>query len=397
MPFNFTFTMPVPGIVNPFSAPPAPAPTAHAGNGLAPPPTRRPHPSTLPPSLPMSRKRGWVPSEAEPSRAATSTASSSGYLDTPAKYRDFTITPEPREEDAIEEMVSSLPPAKRRRTLAGSIVSTAVSAALIGTAVGLTVYRLWRDRGKEPELVTPPPPYERGDWIHAEAQDTPPVTVTPPTPRNKKQPRRAPARHRRTRTRGGQIVVPVSPPRNISPERALQAPSKFDFGSGEEDGEDGDDKMDWIGDKLAQLIEDGKRALGKEVVVASEVQEDEVDDGSGNWEEEDVGPSTSSRRGSIRRRGRPQDIGVPSSYSAQLVSPPLTASPRRRQFGTPAHSSPAHGTSALPIPGRFDREASVESLSRSYGSFHEDQSQWQSPEIRESMERARANYLRNRS
>ena len=37
---------------------------------------------------------------------------------------------------------ADLPPAKRRRTLAGSIVSTAVSAALIGTAVGLTVYRL---------------------------------------------------------------------------------------------------------------------------------------------------------------------------------------------------------------------------------------------------------------
>lgn len=35
-----------------------------------------------------------------------------------------------------------LPPPKRRRTLAGSIVSTAMSAALIGTAVGLTVYRL---------------------------------------------------------------------------------------------------------------------------------------------------------------------------------------------------------------------------------------------------------------
>jgi hypothetical protein len=34
------------------------------------------------------------------------------------------------------------PPAKRRRGLAGSIVSTALSAALIGTAVGLTVYRL---------------------------------------------------------------------------------------------------------------------------------------------------------------------------------------------------------------------------------------------------------------
>lgn len=35
-----------------------------------------------------------------------------------------------------------LPPLKRRRGLAGSIISTAVSAALIGSAVGLTVYRL---------------------------------------------------------------------------------------------------------------------------------------------------------------------------------------------------------------------------------------------------------------
>jgi hypothetical protein len=35
-----------------------------------------------------------------------------------------------------------LPPAKRRRTLAGTIFSGAVNAALIGTAVGVTVYRL---------------------------------------------------------------------------------------------------------------------------------------------------------------------------------------------------------------------------------------------------------------
>jgi hypothetical protein len=35
-----------------------------------------------------------------------------------------------------------LPPAKRRRTIAGTIVSGALNAALIGTAVGLTVYRL---------------------------------------------------------------------------------------------------------------------------------------------------------------------------------------------------------------------------------------------------------------
>jgi hypothetical protein len=35
-----------------------------------------------------------------------------------------------------------LPPVKRRRGLADSLVSTAVNAALIGTAVGYTVYRL---------------------------------------------------------------------------------------------------------------------------------------------------------------------------------------------------------------------------------------------------------------
>lgn len=35
-----------------------------------------------------------------------------------------------------------LPPPKRRKTIAGSLVSTALSAALIGTAVGLTVYRM---------------------------------------------------------------------------------------------------------------------------------------------------------------------------------------------------------------------------------------------------------------
>jgi len=44
--------------------------------------------------------------------------------------------------DALFSVKPELPPAKRRKGLAGSIVSTALSAALIGTAVGLTVYRL---------------------------------------------------------------------------------------------------------------------------------------------------------------------------------------------------------------------------------------------------------------
>lgn len=44
--------------------------------------------------------------------------------------------------DAFFLVKLELPPAKRRKGLAGSIVSTALSAALIGTAVGLTMYRL---------------------------------------------------------------------------------------------------------------------------------------------------------------------------------------------------------------------------------------------------------------
>lgn len=44
--------------------------------------------------------------------------------------------------DAFVSANLELPPAKRRKGLAGSIFSTALSAALIGTAVGLTVYRL---------------------------------------------------------------------------------------------------------------------------------------------------------------------------------------------------------------------------------------------------------------
>ena len=36
-----------------------------------------------------------------------------------------------------------LPPAKRRKGITGSVISTAFSAALIGAAVGFTVYRMF--------------------------------------------------------------------------------------------------------------------------------------------------------------------------------------------------------------------------------------------------------------
>lgn len=148
-----------------------------------------------------------------------------------------------------------------------------------------------------------------------------------------------------------------------------------------------------MGDRLAQLIEDGKKALGKEVVVTSEVQEDEEDDGSGNWEEEvdpDISVSRASRSGSVRRRGRHRTPGTASSTS--YLSPPPTASPRRQQFST-THLS--QSCSSLPVPGFAPHDYPADTT-RLSSSFREDESHWQSSELRESMERARAAYLRGR-
>ena len=113
--FPFTFTMAVPGIINPFNKPlypssgaenppnPAIASRLQEKQRL---PERRPHPSTLPPPEPLVRKREWQPSSPEPSPAATITASTRGHLDVRPRYRDFTVTPEAREEDEGTEMTA---------------------------------------------------------------------------------------------------------------------------------------------------------------------------------------------------------------------------------------------------------------------------------------------------
>lgn len=168
--------------------------------------------------------------------------------------------------------------------------------------------------------------------------------------------------------------------------------------------------MDWIGDRLTRLIQEGQKALGREIVVMSDAKEDEVDDGSDAWEEERpvppaAGPSI-SRRGSVRslrRTHKPRDIPLPPSYSPYPMSPPSSASPRKRQFEPDSvHHSPGRSThggpSAPSTPRRIARGTSVESdtLPPIASSFKEDESAWQSPELRESMERARARYLQRR-
>ncbi|KAG1877358.1 hypothetical protein F4604DRAFT_1759668 [Suillus subluteus] len=375
MPFPFTFSFRVPGLHNPFTAQSAVKPSRNDRKD-----------ARLDP-------RGWVPSISEPSQAATSAASTRGYLDTPAKYRD--MAHEAPEQEFVEEMFAELPPAKRRRTLA------ALSAALIGTAVGLTVYRLWRDRGKEQERIQPlPPPYHPGDWVPEQYKD---IQVTPPTPKSRKprstpSVRRSGTRHRRVRARG----------RPVTPSRMAHPPPEFDFvhvnqDEDEEEDEPEADEMDWIGDRLSRLIQEGHRALNTEVVVMSEAKEDEVDDGSGDWEEEQpaAGPSV-SRRSSFRQTHQPRNI-QPPSYSAFTSSSSPSSSPRKRKFvGEAVHLSPdRQDFSRLSVPStprRIARESSMDigACATVTSSFKEDVSAWQSPELRESMERARAQYLQRR-
>ncbi|CCM02602.1 uncharacterized protein FIBRA_04705 [Fibroporia radiculosa] len=397
MPFSFSFTLTVPGITNPFSTLCEPTPSLGQGNNGFPDAEgdkngskaqlyrRPPSPSLLPP---RSRKRGWVPANSEISQAAAIPTSTSGYLDTPAKYREMASNG-----DELEEMATDLPPPKRRRTLAGSIVSTALSAALIGTAVGLTVYRLWRDRSKQPEPL-PPPPYEQGEWVPPKP-DSPsiPVTqVTPPTPRSRKSRhvagRRTQARHRKALSRAGPSSISYGSS-SVSASRA-PIPPEFNFGAplpvDTAEDADGDDQISWMGDRLASLIAEGQRALGKEVVVMSESQEDEVDDGADGWEEEDAGHSHASTSRMVGNSGLPP-------YSRH-GSPLPSASPRRSTFDL---NRSYRGSSVPSTPCHLRRDASVERNAFASASFHEDESQWQTPELREAMALARQRYMHSRT
>ncbi|KAI9573876.1 hypothetical protein HD554DRAFT_564060 [Boletus coccyginus] len=454
MQFPFTFSLNIPGLHNPFLASPGPVLAQSRIQGgttsreIALP--RIPLPNSLSPPAPLARKRGWVPSVPEPSHAATFAASTTGYLDTPAKYRDMPLR-DPAQE--VEEMIAAgrhhfsmenepsrlhsthsrsfmlftcnlliivhveLPPAKRRRTLAGSIVSTALSAALIGTAVGLTVYRLWRDRGKLPDQLPPPPPYQRGDWA-----PEPPKQIEPTSSLKTRKSRTTPSSVRRTVGRHHRKprakLQTVTPPRSVSP--AYTSPqSELDYvhvhqhADVEPDLGPESDEMDWIGDRLTRLIQEGRRALGREIVVMSDAKEDEVDDGSNDWEEEQdnkpipsIAAPSISRRGSVRslrRTHKPRDIPLPPSYSPYPMSPPNSASPRKRHFEpVSVHRSPGRSTHegyiapSTPCHTSCGTSAELDALAHIVSSSKEDESAWQSPELRESMERARARYLQRR-
>ena len=343
----------------------------------------------------------------------------------------------------------------------------------------------WRDRGKglqyqsppnidpslDPEPISPPPPpYQRGEWRPLE--QPPAVRVAPSTQGTPSTPRSA-ARHAKQRQHAATAPKrPVVYARRARPKTQAQVSSapvrpEFDFGrpqEGVEEQTEVEDKvcsfcalysrihpnssfiqMDWLGDKLSMLIEQGKKALNTEIVVMSDAKEDEVDDGSGAWEEDvsghhhqgrsraAIGSGSTSRAGSIRstsnrRAARPKNIVPPPSgvglglYGANASgSGSLSASPCRAGYGngyTPSTSLPAStSTSYASASAGFAPSSSTSSLfydtprkthvrgisyetalppSSSFSS-QDDPAGWESPELRESMERARARLMARRA
>jgi hypothetical protein len=182
--------------------------------------------------------------------------------------------------------------------------------------------------------------------------------------------------------------------------------------------------MDWIGNKLTKLIEEGKKALNREIVVMSDTKEDEVDDGSAAWVEEQdpttsllaARPSSSpsiSRSSSTKRVKKPSNLPPPLALPPSISLPPSTLASRSHPHRHP-HTSPPHvgffnlpnttySTPSLPLPispqRTHSRGTSTESghgLGFSPLSFREDERSWESPELRELMEKARTSVVRNR-
>lgn len=159
--------------------------------------------------------------------------------------------------------------------------------------------------------------------------------------------------------------------------------------------------MDWMGEQLSMLIQEGQKALGREIVIQSDSREDEIDDGNGAWEEEEAsyndhefgvaGPSTHrgslSRSASPRRIKQPRNLTLaPPSYTSRTPS----ASPRNTRFELVSSSLPS-SAGARWRPDAADRDMSAEFGGRSSSAAREEK--WESPELKESMARARARLL----
>ncbi|KAG8748381.1 hypothetical protein FRC10_005928 [Ceratobasidium sp. 414] len=329
-----------------------------------------------------------------------------------------------------------LRPTKRRRIaeITDSLISTAFSAAVIGTAVGLTAYRLWRDRGKEGSPPTqvprpienfpPPPPYtERPEVMQSPAGPSyvpggrtsvpAPATVTPASRRGAARPNTG----RRPQSQSTRRRRPVSTvlPRNQSPAIPVNhdhsttsyhtahtahsstrstpgpSPSSHQPNTGVQSGDELDEtememsgQMDWMSSRLQDLINQGKKALGSEVVVGGS---DDVDDGAEGWDDEPAAaasqahPSTGS--GATHAATRTPILGRSSSRASGTSR---RKGPRASSGSVSSSSIRKHDDDGLGL------EVLYQSPLRSAPSTKTSFDNGESEELRVAMERVRKAY-----
>lgn len=197
--------------------------------------------------------------------------------------------------------------------------------------------------------------------------EPPKIAVTSP----RRKPLGSAQRRHRPRTKRASPALAAS----SSPQLSAQTQAQAQLDPGVDGAENVEDQMDWLGGRLAVLIEEGKRALGREVVVQSEAREDEVDDGRGGWEEE--GEFGEGRR-------RPRNLQVSTYGSASSRTSPRAA-------GFDLGSAPS---SSVPVPAASMGRRGFEPEVVVSGSWRErvraDEGTWESAEMRELMERAQA-------
>ncbi|KAG8932746.1 hypothetical protein FRC02_000647 [Tulasnella sp. 418] len=379
--FDFAFKFNIPLLRNPFAVeplPPLPEAPAPVNTGTTPrKPSLRPRPIQRPGvvidharrEVSHKRRRGWEPAEQSDSTAppVMNRTFSQGIMDIqhPAPIEEIDDIGQDQDQRDVDH-----PPAKRRRigALTDTILSGALNFALVGSAVGLTAYRLWRARGIAPEeqnTQDQPPPYE-DDWVKSSPDDS---TVTSSSSAESRSSgtsdshaqgarKRVKPVNRTTTTRRRPVNRPRANSRGISPVK----PAQLNLDNDEMmDGGDLDESMDWMSEQLRNLIAEGQKALGKEIVIGTDTGNDDdlVDDGAEGWEDQD--PVEPQQTRSMR-----------SSYSSshRAVSPSKRPppSPGKRRHGH-ARSQSQHATPTFPYQSHA-ASASVTSFDRSNRSSH---------------------------
>jgi len=174
--------------------------------------------------------------------------------------------------------------------------------------------------------------------------------------------------------------------------------------------------MDWMSAQLQNLIAEGQKALGKEIVVGTDTGKDDdlVDDGDDGWEEEQPVNIQRSRSGSTRghsnnfrnssRRpanGSPPRRGGAFSYSSSEAAksqPELPLYTAKATVGFPYSHTASTSTTSLssfnvvsegpkPLPTRTTRPVSLQN----FGTYIPQQYPG-SPELLDAMDRVRRAY-----